>query len=208
MNKETAAADKQLVEIILASTPWARAATWGEARPGHPEGTIGRHVERQLLPFIERWYRELDDYWSLVALAYLHDIGKPEVRFEGGRVRGDSHSVISARIAERLGAPERLVRVILLNDRAYSHWRKLIDKSGQWSSSRWTAERRRMFLDEFGAPGVDLALLVRFHRADNAYRRPSELDESKDEVFWFENRLIEARLLQGLPPEGRDQRLD
>lgn len=198
---------KALVDKILSSHEWTRAAAWGEARPGHPEGTIGRHVDEQVLPFIDRWYRDLADYWNLVALAYLHDIGKPEVRFEGGRVRSEPHSVLSAKIAERLGAPERLVHVILLNDRAYSHWRKLLNKSGQWTPTRWTAERRSMFIEEFGNGIVDLEILVRFHRADNAYRRAKVLEESVDGVFWFENRLVEEGLLLALPLEGKDQRL-
>ena len=65
-------------------------------RPGHPEGTIGRHVSEQVLPFIELWYSSLPDYWNLVALAYLHDIGKPVTKFEDGHIKGDPHSIISA----------------------------------------------------------------------------------------------------------------
>jgi hypothetical protein len=160
------------------------------------------------MPFIDLHYRDLPDYWSLVALAYLHDIGKPEVEFHEGRVHGDSHSVLSARIAEEFGAPMRLVRVILLNDRAYSHWRKLLDKRGSWTRARWTAERRQAFIHEFSPDSVDLDLLVRFHRADNAYRRSATLDESVDPVLWFENRVVEEGLLSELPREGKDQRLD
>lgn len=204
----TAMEYRTLVDTIKASPQWRNAADWGQARPGHPEGTVGRHVEEQVLPFVERHYRDHLDYWALVALAYLHDIGKPMVDFRDGRVHGDNHSTLSLRIAQELGAPPRLVEVIRLNDRAYSHWRKLLDKKGEWTASRWTPERREAFVREFGADGVDLELLVRFHRADNGYRRAASLDEAVDAVFWFENRLLETGLLQRLPPEGKDQRLD
>lgn len=200
--------DETLVDAIKASPQWQQAASWGQPRPGHPEGTVGRHVEEQVLPFIDRHYRDLPDYWSLVALAYLHDIGKPAVDFREGRVHGDSHSVISARVAEELGAPDRLVRVVLLNDRAYSYWRKLLDNKGRWTAARWTAERREAFSREFSPSSVDLRLLVLFHRADNGYRRAATLDESVDPVFWFENRLVAEALLDELPREGKDQRLD
>jgi putative nucleotidyltransferase with HDIG domain len=200
--------DAGTVDRIKGSQQWLRAAAWGEPRPGHPEGTVGRHVEEQVLPFIERHYRDLTDYWSLVALAYLHDIGKPAVDFRDGRVHGDSHSVLSARIAEELGVPDRLVRVILKNDRAYSYWRKLLDKDGRWTAARWTAERRATFVREFSPDSLDLGLLVRFHRADNGYRRSSVREESVDPVLWFENRLVSESLLAHLPPEGKDQRLD
>jgi len=43
-----------------------------------------------------------------------------------------------------------------------------------------------MFIEEFGSGAVDLELFVRFHRADNAYRHATMLEESVDPVFWFE----------------------
>lgn len=200
--------DAGIVDLIKRSPQWLRAEVWGEPRPGHPEGSVGRHVTEQVLPFIERHYCGLPDYWSLVALAYLHDIGKPEVDFRDGRLHGDSHSILSARIAQALGVPDRLVRVIVLNDRAYSHWRKLLDKEGRWTAARWTAERRAKFVLEFDPSSVDLELLVRFHRADNAYRRSAVREESVDPVLWFESRLLGEGLLARLPSERRDQGLD
>jgi putative nucleotidyltransferase with HDIG domain len=198
----------ELVDRIRRSQQWLRAADWGEPRPGHPEGTIGRHVREQVLPFIEHHYRDLPDYWSLVALAYLHDIGKPAVDFRDGRVHGATHSALSAQIAEQLDVPDRIVRVIVRNDRAYSHWRKLLDKEGRWTATRWTNERRAAFAAEFAPDCVDLELLVRFHRADNAYRRSPVREETVDPVLWFENRLVSEGLLARLPPEGKDQGLD
>lgn len=35
----------EFMNRIRDSTQWQRAAPWGEPRPGHPEGSIGRHVE-------------------------------------------------------------------------------------------------------------------------------------------------------------------
>lgn len=200
--------DRYFVDRIRSSPQWRRAAEWGEPRPSHPEGTVGRHVDEQVVPFIDLYYRNLPDYWNLVALAYLHDIGKPLVDFRDGRIHGEAHSIHSTRIAEELGAPARLVRVILLNDRTFSYWRKLQDRRGRWMSARWTAERRAAFADEFSPASVDLDLLVRFHRADNGYRRAPVLDDSVDPVFWFENRLVEEGLLQELPSEGKDKGYD
>ncbi|MBF0497544.1 MAG: HDIG domain-containing protein [Deltaproteobacteria bacterium] len=162
----------------------------------------------QLLPFVERWFKEDEEYLTLVALCYLHDIGKPLTKDKNSHLSGGPHSVISARIATELGAPDRLVQVILSHDRAYGYWRKLKDKQGVWTASRWIPEQRERFLAEFGRPGLDLNLLVVFNRIDNAYRRPVEIDESVDSVRWFENRLIEERLIPSLPEAGRDKRLD
>ena len=198
---------RELVERITSSEQWARARDWGHARPGHPEGTIGRHVTEQVLPFVDRWYRDDVDYWDLVALCYLHDIGKPLTEHKNGRLSGEPHSLVSARIAADLAAPDRLVQVILSNDRAYSYWRKLKDKTGVWTAKGWTPERRDKFRAEFGRPELDLRLLVLFHRADNAYRRAEQLDETVDPVLWFENRLVAESLLESLPEAGRDQRL-
>lgn len=200
--------DPAFVEHVLASAPWRTAAAWGTPRAGHPEGTIGRHVCEQVLPFVERHFRALPDHWSLVALAYLHDIGKPLVTYREGRLHGDSHSVISARIAAELGAPDRLVQVILRNDRAYSWWRKVVGRDDRLDPTRWTEARRAAFVLEFAPSEVDLPLLVRFHRADNAYRRVAVCSETTDPVRWFEQRLVDEGLLAELPPEGQDQRLE
>lgn len=198
--------DVELVQRILRSDDWRHAEQWGAPRRGHPEGTIGRHVTEQVLPFIDQHYRHLSDYWNLVALAYLHDIGKPFTTYEDGRLVGDPHSVISANIAKKLGASKRLCLVILHNDRPYSYWRKQIGKRGEWSMTRWTRDRRESFRREFGDSALDLNLLVMFHRADNAYRRPVNLVEHEDPVFWFENRLLAEGLSRDLPIEGKDQR--
>lgn len=200
--------ERVLAYKIRSSPQWLRAAHWGESRPGHPEGTIGRHVEEQLLPFIDLHFRELPDYWDLVALAYLHDIGKPDVERRDGRIHGEAHSVLSARIAAELGAPDRLVRVILRNDRTFGYWRRLFDRKGRWQPSHWTDRRRKAFAAEFDPQTVDLELLVRFHRADNGYRRAPVPDESIDPVLWFESRLLAEGLIQKLPPEGKDKRIE
>jgi hypothetical protein len=156
---------------------------------------------------VDKWYRDDLDYWALVALCYLHDIGKPFTDRKNGRLVGEPHSVVSARIALDLGASNRLVQVIISNDRTYSYWRKLQDKKRVWSQTRWTPELRAKFRTEFGRSELDKRLLVLFHRADNAYRRPERVDESVDPVLWFENRLLAERLLESLPEAGRDQRL-
>lgn len=161
-----------------------------------------------MIPFIDLHFRELPDYWNLVALAYLHDIGKPDVDRRDGGIHGEAHSVLSARIAAELGTPDRLVRVILRNDRTFGYWRRLFDRRGRWESSFWTNRRRAAFVAEFDPGAVDLDLLVRFHRADSGYRRAPVLDESVDPVLWFENRLLEEGLLRALPSEGKDQRFD
>jgi hypothetical protein len=201
-------ATETFVGRIRASYQWQRACVWGRPRPGHPEGSVGRHVEEQLLPFIDLHYRKLPDYWALVALAYLHDIGKPLVDFKEGTVHGENHGTLSARIAGELGASDRLVRVILRNDRTFKYWRTRPDSMGRWTRAPWTPGLRAAFVAEFSPDQVDLELLVRFHRADNGYRRAPVLDESVDPVFWFENRLVDEGLLKVLPPEGQDKRFE
>ena len=200
--------NKTFMQKIIDSPEWKLAETWGQPRPGHPEGTIGRHVFEQVIPFIEEHFSDLPEYWDLIALAYLHDIGKPQTHYENGRLSGPSHSVLSAGIADSLGAPNELIQVITLNDRAYSHWRKLLDKNGNWDRARWTPERQDRFTSEFGDQSLDLRLLVLFHRADNDYRRSPIIEESKDPVFWFENQLLVFELLSALPTEGKDRALN
>ncbi len=196
-----------LVERIIKSEEWSTARNWGVPRPGHPEGTIGKHVLEQVLPFIDQYYENLPDYWNLVALAYLHDIGKPLTRYENGQLVGDSHSIISARIASNLGAGERLKQVIISNDRPYSYWQQLT-KGDEFDQARWTEQRRQRFVGEFRRGDLDVCLLVLFHRADNAYRRANVLSPQTDAVCWFENALLTQDIVKlgELPAEGQDER--
>lgn len=195
----------QLIKRVVHSPQWLKARDWGEPRPGHPEGKIDRHVHEQILPFIDRFYFDHPDYLDLVALTYLHDIGKPDTCYDHGNIVGDPHSLISARTAKDLGVPDRLVQVIVSNDRPYAYWRKMLDKSGNWSKERWNEERRKQFREEFGRKELDLSLLILFHRADNAYRRSDLHTVEGDPVSWFENALLEEDLIRRLPQEGRDE---
>ena len=196
-----------LVQRILNSEEWSIAQNWGQARPGHPEGTIRKHVLEQVLPFIDLHYGNLPDYWDLITLAYLHDIGKPLARYEGGRLVGENHSVISAQIASKLGASSRLLQVIISNDRPYSYWQQLTKADG-YQPERWTEARRQRFLAEFRRTDLDVVLLILFHRADNAYRRAAILSPATDTVCWFENTLVTEAILGfgNLPTEGQDER--
>lgn len=207
MKRAKKAKTNQLIQRVMQSPQWLKAREWGEPRPGHPEGKIDRHVHEQILPFIDRFYFEHPDYLDLVVLTYLHDIGKPDTRYENGNLVGDSHSLISARIAASLGAPDRLVQVIVSNDRPYTYWRKMLDKSGRWSKERWNEERRKQFREEFGRKELDLALLILFHRADNAYRSSDLQTVEGDPVLWFENALLEEGLSRKLPEPGKNERI-
>jgi len=197
---------ESLVERILASAEWRRGSPWRSMRQGLAHRSLHVHVEKQVIPFIDHWYRPLADYWNLVALAYLHDIGQPLVRSPEGRRQGDLHSLVSARVAVSLGAPSRLVSVILRHNRCFAYWRRLFAGDGQWHGDRWSSALQARFLRHFGFGAVDLTLLGLFQRATNAYSRPPVSRESTDAVYWFERRLLVEGLLSELPVAAQDAR--
>src|ERR1051326_665083 len=52
---------------------------WGEARPGHPEGTVRAHMA-EIEPNLEKLRPKLsdEDYWKLKLLVHTHDSFKAE----------------------------------------------------------------------------------------------------------------------------------
>ena len=132
--------------------------------------------------------------------------------FRDGRVHGATHSALSAQIAEQLDVPDRIVRVIVKNDRAYSHWRKLLDKEGRWTATRWTNERRAAFAAEFSPDLVDLELLVvQGDGRERSFQLPGE--EAGDHIrrmqrgAWVRNHL-HPEAAAFLLPEIRGEELE
>jgi hypothetical protein len=114
------------LERTLSSNPVLLCGfAWGRPRPGHPEGSVGRHVGHILSAITEppgRRRRELR------FLALIHDTIKHRVRPEAGYSRDNDHAVLARRFAERYTRDRRLLDTLELHDAAYHIWRTRADQ--------------------------------------------------------------------------------
>lgn len=114
------------LERSLSSDPvLLRGLAWGRPRPGHPEGSVGRHVSHILSAITEPpgpRRRELR------FLALIHDTFKHRVRPEAGYSRDNDHAVLARRFAERYTRDRRLLDTLELHDAAYHIWRTRADQ--------------------------------------------------------------------------------
>src|SRR5258708_6747792 len=70
---------KQIFDKIITCPRYRRNLEWGNARPGHPEGTIRAHIG-EVEGNLERLRHKLSDtdYWRLKVLIHVHDTFKGE----------------------------------------------------------------------------------------------------------------------------------
>ncbi|HEX3147336.1 MAG TPA: hypothetical protein VHR66_04590 [Gemmataceae bacterium] len=68
-----------ILEAITADPRYVANLDWGEARPGHPEGTVRAHIA-EIEPNLEVLRPKLteDEYWKLKILIHTHDSFKAE----------------------------------------------------------------------------------------------------------------------------------
>jgi hypothetical protein len=108
-----------LEHALSADPELLRGLAWGQPRPGHPEGSVGRHVAEILAHVPERAEQRAD----IRFLALVHDALKHRVDPEAGYSRENDHAVLARRFAERYTADERLLIALELHDEPYWIWR-------------------------------------------------------------------------------------
>ena len=69
------------LDAIFADPRYQKNLDWGEPRPGHPEGTVRRHIA-EIEPNLESLRPRLSeaDYWRLKLLIHTHDSFKADRR--------------------------------------------------------------------------------------------------------------------------------
>jgi hypothetical protein len=169
---DLAARTAHLATRIQADPDWQRGAAWGAPMSGHPEATVGEHIEEVLANVAEE-PPGLRDQLRVIAL--VHDTMKHRVRW----YRPD-HARLAARFAARYIDDPGLLKVIRRHDDAYRAWR-FGQRWRLWPVARWRA--RRLIADL----GDQLDLYRSFYRCDNETG-----DKSGEPREWFEG-LVASR---------------
>lgn len=161
--------ERRLARHALLLEGWA----WGEPRRGHPEGSVGAHVD-DLLRTIDDWGETGRRRADLRFLALLHDALKFRVSDRRPKTGENHHAARARAVAATLTDDERLLAVIEEHDRPYEIWRKL-RRSGTLDARAFCEMLARI-------PDVDLFL--RFVELDG-----STTGKNPDPVEWFRDEL-------------------
>ncbi len=169
-------AESDLERRVLADPEVQAGLAWGTPRPGHPEGTVGRHVAAMLRLVADDDPLRAD----LRFMALVHDTFKRRVDHSRPWSPDNDHAVLARRFAERLTDDERILRALELHDEPY--W--------QWHHER--------------APDTALAPVLARIPDVELFARFVELDastEGKDLTFlwWFRRGLVRAGLMPHNP---------
>lgn len=177
-------------ELAIVSDPeWIEGVAYGEPRPGHPEGTVERHIV-EVLANVDREARDADDRARLRLITLVHDTFKNRVDHRRPKVGMNQHGRIARRFAERYIDDAEVLDVIELHDDAYIAWRDA-HRAGR---PELVEPQMRALIERLGPA---LPLYLRFYRADNATG-----DKTDEHRIVFE-RLAEGSLYTGGAPSQR-----
>lgn len=154
---------------IVEDPAWIEGASWGEPRPGHPEGKVLAHI-LEVLANIDTAEASMRRDLRLIAL--VHDTFKGCVDQSRPKEGENHHAMIARRFEERHELGPGVLDVIELHDEAYNAWRA-------WSEGRpeRAAERALRLIDRLGD---NERLFTAFYRCDNETG-----DKSREPLLWW-----------------------
>ena len=108
---------------------------WGEARPGHPEGTVRAHIA-EIEPNLEQLRAKLsdEDYWKLKLLVHTHDSFKAESKPGVAITDPKSHASLARAFFESHCDDADLLAMVQYHDEPFAlfrfHFPDGVDNSG------------------------------------------------------------------------------
>jgi hypothetical protein len=115
---------RKILAAIQADPRYQRNILYGEPRSGHPEGSVGAHIEdleanlERLRPRLKR----ASDHWKLKLLIHLHDTFKAEAEPDVAIRHPRSHASLASVYARAHLLDEDLVNMIQFHDVNYALW--------------------------------------------------------------------------------------
>jgi len=130
---------KQIFDAITSDPRYQRNLDWGEARPGHPEGTVRAHIA-ELDRNLESLRHKLSewDYWRLRVLIHSHDTFKGEAQPHAPITAPTSHASLARAFLADFCADDDMLTIVQFHDEPYALWRQVASK-GKFNQQRLTA---------------------------------------------------------------------
>jgi len=127
---------KQIFDAITRDPRYQRNLHWGEARPGHPEGTLAAHiaeVDRNLAAL--RHKVSETDYWRLRVLIHTHDTFKGEAQPGVPITAPNSHASLARAFLADFCSDANMLAIVQFHDEPFALWRQFTSK-GQYNEAR------------------------------------------------------------------------
>ena len=130
---------KQIFDAITSDPRYQRNLDWGEARPGHPEGTVRAHIA-ELDRNLESLRHKLSewDYWRLRVIIHSHDTFKGEAQPHAPITASGSHASLARAFLADFCADDDMLAIVQFHDEPYALWRQVASK-GKFNQQRLTA---------------------------------------------------------------------
>ena len=128
-----------LFEAITADPRYQRNLDWGEARPGHPEGTVRAHIA-EVDGNVERLRPKLSvtDYWRLKVLVHTHDTFKADAQHGVAITAPNSHASLARAFLADFCDDADMLAMVQYHDEPFALWRQVAAK-GKCNQERLNA---------------------------------------------------------------------
>lgn len=126
-------------QLVIADPRYQRNLDWGEARPGHPEGTVRAHIA-EIEPNLEVLKPKLSDteVWKLKLLIHTHDSFKADSKPGVPITDPASHASLAKSFLADFCDDVDLLAMVQFHDEPFALWRQFESK-GSYNQQRMAA---------------------------------------------------------------------
>jgi hypothetical protein len=131
---------KASFDAVVKDPRYLKNLDWGEARPGHPEGTVRAHIA-EIEPNLETLRPKLGDvdYWKLKLLVHTHDSFKAESQAGVPITDPKSHASLAKVFLAEFCDDSDLLAMVQYHDEPFALWRQAESKKGKYNQERFAA---------------------------------------------------------------------
>jgi hypothetical protein len=128
---------RKAFDAVLIDPRYVANLDWGEARRGHPEGTVRAHIA-EIEPNLERLRHKLsdDDYWKLKLLIHTHDSFKAESKGGVAITDPNSHASLARAFLANHCDDTDLLAMVQYHDEPFALYRQ-VESKGKYNQDRF-----------------------------------------------------------------------
>jgi len=128
-----------IFQAITSDSRYLANLDWGEARPGHPEGTVRAHIA-EIEPNLELLRPKLteDEYWKLKLLIHVHDSFKAQAQQGVPIVDPNSHASLARAFLATHCNDADLLAMVQYHDEPFALYRQ-VESKGSYNWERFNA---------------------------------------------------------------------
>src|SRR6516162_3042311 len=128
-----------IFQAITSDSRYLANLDWGEARPGHPEGTVRAHIA-EIEPNLELLRPKLteDEYWKLKLLIHVHDSFKTQAQPGVSIADPKSHASLARAFLATHCNDADLLAMVQYHDEPFALYRQ-VESKGSYNWERFNA---------------------------------------------------------------------